>query len=257
MQGERRVGIGSGTFTPRPSMQPNYGSLESGLRRHEFQAPAFPVPAGFPALAPGEYFGHILAGFRRTFSGATSDVPPTATASNNFQSTRVMNGSRIENFRAKITIKNRSNIGGWLGVYRVALSFYDALIWDTLISTSCPVTFDSTGVGPPDTRGRVDTKAVSTTLITKNNWRNYKTVQHYMEYLGDIQLTPEDSDKGLVEIEITDIPPKCRRSNTGMFYAYFFHNSSDMNGAETLQITSSVDVSFDEIPAEDRLPYVN
>lgn len=257
MQGRGRPRLSTNAnFVNRPTKQSNYVPLQSGGRRHEFSTAAFPAPAAFPALAAGEYFGHILCAFERTF-GSGDDEEPTATASNNYQTPRVMNGSKIQNFQAKISIKNRSNIGGFLGVYRIALSFYDALVWNTLISGSCPVTMDTTTTAP-DERGKVSTKTVTTTLVTKNNWNNYKTVQHYMEYLGDIQIPTEDAgNSGLVEIMVNDIPPKCRRSNTGMFYMYLFHNDSDQNGAETLQINSVADISFDEIPSDQRLPWVN
>lgn len=228
----------------------------SNSRRHEMSVGAFPVPGSFPALAAGEYFGHILCRFVRTFSGSLDDTPPTATASNNFQSASVMNQSKITNFRAKISIKNRSNIGGFLGVYRVALSFWDAHIWNNKYTAECPVSMDTTTTGPPDLRGTVSAKAMSATLILKNNWNNFKGVQHYMEYLGDIQVPPEDGGNGgLIEIQLNGLPPKCRRSNEGMFYAYFFSNDSDQNGAETMQIDSTVDISFMETPSDNRIPF--
>lgn len=240
-----------------PGSQRQIVSQQSNSKRHELATPAFPAPVGFPALAPGEYFGHILARFTRTFTAA-NDTPDTPTASNNYQTASTMNQSALKNFKAKISIKNRTNIGGFLGVYRVALSFWDAEIWNTKYPASCPVTFDSTTVGPPDIRGVVSAKAVTATLITKNNYNNFKGVQHYMEYLGDIQLPPEDGGNGgLVEINLEGLPPKCRRSNEGMFYAYFFHNDSDQNGAETLQIDSQVNISFNEIPSDNRIPFAS
>lgn len=238
-----------------PAGQKNIASLQTNTRRHEFQSTAF--PSNLPALVAGEYFGHILCGFERTFT-AVNDTPPTATASNNFQTPRVMNQSSIRNFKAKISIKNRSNIGGFLGVYRVALSFWDAHIFNLKYPANCPIQFDSTGVGPPDERGKVSTKTITATLITKNNYNNFKGVQHYMDYMGDIQIPPEDGGNGgLVEINLIGLPPKCRRSNEGMFYCYFFHNDADQNGSETMQIDSVVNISFDEVPSDNRIPFVS
>lgn len=235
----------------------NTVSQLSNAKRHEYQATPDIVVVGYPALAAGEYFGFTLARFRRTFSGATDDTVDTPTQSNNYQTPDVMNQSSISNHQAKFTIRNRSGIGGTLSVYRVALSFWDAHTWNTKHPSFCPVTFDSTGTAP-DTRGTVSAKAVTTTIITRNAYNGFKGVQHYLDYLGEIEVPSEDAGNGgMVTLDVDGIPPKCKRANEGMFYAYFFHNDADKNGNETLQLDATVDVSFDETPTDNRIPWFN
>ena len=243
------------TFSGSPRNQPTYTTQLSGARRHQFDTLAFPVPAGYPTVAPNEYVVHRVLSFERTFT-AVNDTPPTATASNNYASKSVMNGSVIRNLQGKITVRNRSSIGGFVSVYRCALSFYDALIWDTVTPTTCPFTFDSTTVGPPDVRGVVAPKTVNSTRLAKANYNNLKTTQKYMEYLGDVVLGTEDTDSGQVEITIDGVPPKCVRSQTGMYYAYFLVNDGIKNGGESITFDSSLEVSFEEIPSDNRLPFV-
>lgn len=255
MQRNRAFATGNNPFSPRLGNQKSYSTQLSGAKRHQFDALPTPVPAGYPAVAANEYVVHVLTTFARTFTGA-DDTPGTPTASNNYATSLVMNGSRIQNMQAKLTIRNRTNIGGFISLYRVALSFYDALLFNSIISTSCPVTFDSTTTGPPNHQGTVLPKAVSTTLILRANYNNYKTVQKYMEYLGDILLGTEDTDSGQVEIQLNGQPPQCVRSQTGMFYAYFLVNDTTKNGGESLTFDSTIGVSFEEVPSDNRLPYV-
>lgn len=227
-------------------------SVNSGKRRHQF------TTAGSPATAvlANQYFYMPLAQFRRTF-GASDDNPPTPTASNNFQTESVMNGSRIENYQAKITIKNTSaSTGIYLDIYEIAVSFYDVLVWNTIIPTSCPLTFDSTTVGPPDLRGQVDEKAVSATLITDGNFKNYKTVQRYMRKIGTIYLSPSDGNQSQHEVLVNRVPPKCRRSQNGMYWGLFFHNDTTKNNAATFAGVASAEISFDEVPSDNRIQWI-
>lgn len=237
--------------------QKNYVSQQSGAKRHQFTAD---VPCGSvpPALLAGEYAIVPLLKFKRSATGVVDDVPLAPTASNNYQTSNVFNGGKIVNFHATVRIKNRAAIGGYLDVYQVALSFYDALVWDTLFPTACPVQIDTTTVGPADLRGQVTTKAMTTTLIVENTINNYKFLQHYIKKMGTIFITNEDGGNGgEVTINIDKVPAKCRRSQTGMFWGLFLHNNSDKNGAETLTLDCTVEESFDEIPSDNRLPFID
>lgn len=250
-----RIGVNR-TFqtTSRPSRgQRDYLSQQSGSRRHEFSATATGTPL---TLTAGLYFFFELLKFRRTFT-AGDDVPPTATASNNFQTPQVFNGSKIINFQATIRIKNRGAVGGYLDVYQITASFYDILIWDTLFTSTCPLTFNNAGVGPPDKQGEIGTKAITTTLILDNAIKNSKFTQHYMKKMGTIFITNEDGGNGgEVTMNLNRVPSKCRRSQTGMWWGLFFHNHSDLNGAETLVLDATIEESFEEIPSDNRLPFL-
>jgi len=244
--------------TPTSSMgrrQRNYVSQQTGAKRHQFQATAQGTPN---TLTAGLYFYFTLAKFKRSLPGGTDDVPLNPTASNNYQSASVFNGGKIYNFDATIKIKNRGAIGGYLDIYQVAASFYDVLVWNTLLPSGCPLTFDSSTVGPADLRGEVTPKSITSTLIIKNTIKNYKFLQHYIQPVGTVFVTNEDGGNGgEVSIRINRIPPKCRRSQTGMYWGLFFHNDSDSNGSETLTLDATIDESFEEIPSDNRLPFID
>lgn len=234
----------------RQSSQRSYVSQQSGGRRHQFQSLSNGTPL---TLTTGLYFQFILARFRRSFdSGA--DTPPTATASNNFQSADVFNGSKITNYNAVIRIKNRGAVGGYLDVYEVALSFFDVLIWNTIQPTACPFTIDTS---TSNLEGIVAPKAITNTLVVANTIKNFKFVAHYMKHRGTVFVTNEDGGNGgEVTININKVPAKCRRSQTGMFWGLIFHNDSDKNGSETLILDATINASFEEIPSDNRLPFL-
>lgn len=237
------------------SGQRDYVSQQSGSKRHQYQALSVGTPL---TLTAGMYFYHPLLIFARSKGGVVDDVPLDPTASNNYQSSLVMNGSKIVNFNAAIRIKNRGAIGGYLDVYQVAASFYDVLIWNTLFPSQCPFTFDNTTTGPADLRGQISGKAITNTLVAKNTIKNHKFLQHYMQLQGTVFVTNEDGGNGgEVTININRVPPKCKRSQTGMFWCLIFHNDADQNGSETLALDSTIDSSFEEIPTDNRLPYIS
>lgn len=236
----------------------SYASEQSGLRRHQFIAAPSAPAAGIGIVAANEYLVFNIARFTRTFdAGVTDDVNPTATASNNFQSPNVMNGSKIINLNAKLKIQNTSasNSAVW-DVYEVALSFYDGLIWTTLLDASCPFTFQNAG-GAGDTDGQVRVKAIISSLLVTNTVKNFKFLQHYLKNRGSITLTPTDGGAPNAEINLRRFPEKVRRSQTGMMYAIILHNDSGKNDAQTLNSDASLEVSFDEIPSENRLPFID
>lgn len=236
------------------SSQRNYASFQSGTKRHQYIG----YPLGTPGtLTAGLYLNFPLLRFIRSTAGGVDDVPPSATASNNYQTFAVMNGSKIVNYKGIVRIKNRGAIGGYLDIYETALSFYDALIWNTIQPTACPFTFDTTTVGPADKRGEVADKAITSTLILDPTIKNFKFLQHYIKRRGTVFVTNEDGGNGgEVTININKIPAKCRRSQTGMSWNLFLVNDTIKNGAETLNLDVTLDASFEEIPSDNRLPYL-
>lgn len=244
---------GSNVGRSNYSRSKGYVSESSGLRRHEITSVLQGTPA---AILPNEYIFTYLLQFKRAF-GAADDSEPTATASNNYQTWAVMNGSKVGNFTAKIDIANQSaSQPAYLDVYTVAVSFYDVLVWNTILPTQCPFTFDSTTTGPPNLQGAVSAKAVSATLITENGYKNYKIVQHYMKKVGTIYMSPSDGGKSNAQIVIDRVPAKCKRSQTGMLFAVILHNPTTKNNAATLNVDATLDLSFNEYPSSNRLPFI-
>lgn len=222
----------------------NYALQQTSTERHQLQG----ALAQFASIASGSYASLTLARFVRN-----SGTRPTATASNNFQTTGVFNGGKISNFKCDIYAKSLSASTTFkIDVYAVALSFYDALVWDTVISTSCPVTF-SVAAG---TEGEVVAKTPSATLITPNNINNYKFVQHYIKKIGSFVLAPTDSGVTTATMSLRNIPAKCRRANLGMFYGLFFHNDASTNASAAFTGTMEYNISFDVVPSDTPLPYL-
>lgn len=230
----------------------DYGSLQTGDRRHQFTSGGL---NGFLVMASGAYGICELLRFKRTFGG-TDDVEPTATASNNFQTTNVMNGSYINKYRAVINIENSdATVGTYLDVYEVAVSFYDVFLWNSFQSGSCPFTFDSTGTSP-DTRGEIGTKAITTTLVVENAIKNRKFLQHYIKKRGTIYVGALGQDNNKAQVIVDRVPPKVRRSQTGMYWGLIFHNNSDKNGALGANFVATCEYDFNEIPSANRLPWL-
>lgn len=250
-------------FRPRTSQgrfpQRQYGSELTGTRRHQFIAQPVAPAAGVGVVAPNEWLGFELASFKRTFdAGVTDDSPPTPTASNNYQTPDVFNGSKIHNFSAKIKIQNvsASNSAIW-DVYEFALSFYDVLLWRQIQPATCPLRFSVVG-SPGATQGEVTWMSpIDATTVLSNTIKNFKFIQHYMHHKGTVTLTPTDGGQPNAEININRLPPKCRRSQTGMFYGILLHNDSNKNDSNTLNSDASVEVSFNETPSDNRLPYID
>ncbi len=245
-----RAGPGSG----RAGIRSQYTSEQTVKRRHEYQqnGPSYLNVAN--SLAPNEWIGFDLAKFHRTFSGSVADVDPTATASNNYQTSQVMNGSHIQNMKAKVTIKNLSTTGDFiLDVYLVSMSFYDALTSQIVYAGIIPHTMETSGTLD---RGNIDFSTPSGTNLLPNSINNYKGVQRLYHHLGSVELTQETGSSPNAEININHIPEKCRRSQTGMYYGIIISNSSAKNNALSLPYDSSLDVSFDEIPSAQRLPFL-
>ena len=134
---------GATTRTNRRGVQnlrKNYAYSGTGGRKHEFTTPA---SRGDPTVWTSELLvGFQLAAFARTFTAA-DDTPPTATAGNNYQSSSIMNGSTVENFSAVLRLNNNSgSTGAYIDVYTMSLSFYEALVWETIQPATALVDFD-------------------------------------------------------------------------------------------------------------------
>ena len=69
-------------------------------------------------------------------------------------------------------------------------------------------------------------------------------------------LNSEDASGSVQKFRITRVPLKCRRSQTGMFWGLFFVNDSEKNLSNTLALDSFMEVSFNEHPSDNRLPYL-
>ena len=160
-----------------------------------------------------------MANFNRTFAaGVTDDTPPTPTTSNNYQNASCFNGSKIQKMNAVFRLKNTSATQvATLDIYEIALSFYDAHVWNGLLPANCPVTFDSTTVSPGDNRGTVSAKAMTATIINDNTYRSRKFIQHYMRKVGTVTIGNQDGNN-VAEFRVNKIPNKCKRVQTGMFY---------------------------------------
>lgn len=230
----------------------DYRKQDTTIRRHQFFDDT-PIEGDFGSIVTDSYVVVELARFRRSF-GAGADDPPTASASNNYESDDVMNGSRIENFNALLTLKNRSvTRSASLDVFEIAVSFWDVLVWDTVFPTKCPLSFITTATN----EGEIQTKTPTTSLVTYQDWVSYKFLQHYMKYKGTLNVAPTNNASNETTIFINDLPPQCRRSQTGMWYGLIFKNSAERNEGTTIAMDYHKEVSFDEIPSENRLPYIN
>jgi len=233
---------------------PNYDAYESGIWRHNYttQNPT----TGASPLAANEYLAFTIARFKRTFApGVTNDLPPTPTNSNNYQSESVFNGSYIKDLNCVIKLANTGGAPVYLDIYEVCLSWFDALIWNTVYPANCPVIMTTAG-GAGDDRGTVVFKTMLSTYVTDNVLKSYKGIQHYMKKVGTITLGSTDSGSETAEIILNQFPDKVRRSQTGMFYGYIIHNNSDANNGNSITMRYSIDNSFTEIPSTNRLPYL-
>lgn len=230
----------------------DYGMYSTGAKRHQFTSGGL---NGFLVMASGAYGTVDLLKFVRN-DGVTDDTPPSATASNNYQSNEMMNGSYCSKFKAVINIENSdATVGTYLDIYEVAVSFWDVYLWNAIYPTACPYTF-STSTGPPDIRGRVNLKAVTATLVVENVIKNHKFLQHYIKKKGTIYVGPLGQSNNKAQIVIDRAHPKCRRSNNGMYWGLIFHNNSDKNGALGANLVATAEYDFLEHPTENRLPYL-
>lgn len=234
----------------RSPLRNNYKSEQTGQRRHDYLAGAPNI--GTPlTLASEDYLLQTICRFRRSFSGA--DGEPTATSGNNYQTADVMNGSEIRDIQSLIRMTNKSNADpATLTVYKIALSFWDALV----LQTNDPTHSVFNWVTTANNEGEVAPKILGSLRVGENSLNNSRFLQHYYQKMGEITLGQEGSGKETVEININGVPPKCKRSQTGMYYGYLFYADSDKNEGRTLSLDYSFRNHFIEIPANNRLPWL-
>lgn len=227
----------------------NYKSEGTGSRRHEFIAPVTELAS----IDLGDYAPVNLVKMTRSF-GSGDDEPPTATASNNYQTASTFNGSTVRGFQAKIKATNTgSGNGVYLDVYMVVTSFSDALWLNSVYPSESPIGMTTTG-GTPDQDGEVFFKG-SHVIWSENVYKNFKGLQRNIFHLGTMFISSEDGGTPSAEFLINQLPPKVRRMQTGAFFGLFFHYSSTKNSAATATVDASVDIKFDEIPASNRIPF--
>lgn len=217
-----------------PYNRDSYVGQQNTARRHQFQNTTTQS-----ALALGDYWVvPLLFGVK---------TPGSPTASNNWQTRAVEFGSLVEDFSCKIQIKSANASPFLIDVYEVQLSFFDAYLWNAIQPTACPVDQILTAGA---TQGQAFDKAVSPTLIIQNTINNFKFVQHYIKYRGQLEFSANSGNDYVQEIIIDKVPPKCKRANIGMFWCLFFKIDSDRNtGATTFTAKTAQDYSFTEIPS--------
>ena len=228
----------------------NYGSEGSGTRRHEFISK---IP-GMDSMSLGDYATLQLASFRRSFDAAQIDDEPAATASNNFQDSRVMNGSKLVGYQCNVKISNTSSSeGSYIDVYSLVTSFYDAQNMDDVYPSETPLQQDLDGVNV----GRLGEVSFKSTHViwTENTYKNFKGLQRHIKYLGTLYTSSEDGGSPEAQFMIKGLPAKCRRSQQGMFYGLMFHYGSDKNSTATASFDASADIKFTEIPSSNRIPF--
>lgn len=259
MQGQNRgvrVSATNRQYQPsNPNMSDYSNNAPSSVWRHDYTTAVL----GSGTIASNSYLPIPLVEFRRTFSvgGGIDDKPPIPTTGNNFPTPEVFNSSRIENFQAVIHLSTRSSTAsGYLTVYEAVYSFFDAYLHNAIYPTQCPVTFQST-IGTEDHRGEVTIKTPSASLISTNLNKSLKFLQHFIRPIGKVFVNSLNAQTGATDIVIDNIPAKCRRANSGMFYGIFLHNDATDNNSLSISVDASVEVKFDEIPADFRMPYLN
>lgn len=228
-----------------------YAGQKTGTKRHQYVA-----VHNSTALAAGAYATVDLLRFYRTDDpGAgtgTDDVEANPTTVSAYQDAKVFNGALARNFHTKIYIRNTSSNPISLDVYELALSFTDAYVFSQLAGGSCPVEFDSaTTSSPGDNRGAVIFKAAHITLA-RNTVVGRKFTQRFMKLKNRITV-PAD---GFVTLNVQGIPPKCRRSQTGMFWGLVFHNSSVITDSVSGTVKITGEHSFEEVPGNYLPPYL-
>ena len=197
----------------------NYLSQQSGTRRHEFTSATTQTP-----IPLGEYVTQVLVGMKRSF-GAGSDDPPTPTASNNYQTSQVFNGSKILDYECKVRVNNTgSGTGIYLDVYLITCSFSDTAWMNTITPSTTPIEMETSDIA---TQGDVSFKSPAI-VWTENVYKNSKTLQRNISNLGTVFVSSEDGGTPQAEFTLRGLPAKVRRSQTGMFYAlkylgYFYY----------------------------------
>lgn len=253
----RIPGSARGTSVYGGSTTPSMGPLSPGRQmyqnssgpvwRHTYQAGASYTTATLIEI--GKYALMPLAYFRRTFGSPTADVPPTPiNYTNNYATPACFNGSRLDKFQGKITLKNESANQLYLDVCMIAVSFYDALVWNTVWAAASPINFVNT-LGAVD-GGHITQKAIGLGFMDMTTIRDSTFIKRFVTYMGTITV-PAVNAGGIAEININQIPAKCRRVNQGMYWGLAFCNDGlKNNGDVSCRIVGNFD--FLEYPAASR-----
>ncbi len=246
-----RAGASSGLIAPNTFRTGrDYGSEQTGVKRHDMSLITRLVSS---PLTAGEYIPIPFVRFERSFDPGTPDTEDTPSASNNYATPFVMNGSKVVDFSANVKIINQDgNDPIYLDVYSTAVSFSDVLYWDELYETSCPYSFSAI----VNREGIITEKTPDVSLINDQNYRDFKGVQHYMKKLGTITIGESAAgDGGLAQLNFKGVPAKCRRMQTGVYYGINIHNNSITNGGRPALLDVSTQINFKELPASNRLPF--
>lgn len=247
----RRPGVPR-AINPQPAIT-SYPSGKSDTRhpsgsvwRHQFTDAATHTTATLIEI--GKYAYLRMLAFERSFGG-TADTPPTPVGNtNNYASTRVFNGSMVRRYHCKITLKNESTNPIYLEVFQVAVSFHEALIWKTVWDAACPLTFNST-LGAVN-GGEVGEKTIALGLVDQQTILDSKFLQRFIKKLGTV-VVPATTAGVPAEIVVNSVPPKCRRSQTGMYWGLFFANEGKANNGDvSCRIVG--EFNFDEVPGATR-----
>lgn len=228
----------------------NFGVTNTGIWRHDttnnHALSGTPIGINFYTIIP-------VCKTARTFTGA-ADAPPTASDSNNYPTPFVFNGSRISNVKGTIKIENDSaSQSVYLDVYEIAVSFLDADQWETQYAGMNPLLQNVTAASI--NAGDISERTPDATIITDQQYRSFKGVQHFMKKIGTLQIGNNDSSNNTIEFNFQGLPSKCRRSQTGMWYGFCLHNNSITNSGRTALLNINSQISFDEHPSDNRLPY--
>ena len=229
----------------------NFKNLGSSIRRHNLNVN---IASGQTAIDSGEVLYVNVCQMQRTF-GSGDDEEPTPTASNNFAAAGVMNGSNIYNQKTSVKIQNEGAQPHYLNVYGVSLSFSDAIYASAIMGNSFPYTMETVD-NTPDQRGVITPMDPNLTTFDDTIWRNFMTLQRYVTKIGTINLGTHDSgDRGVAELNFNGVPPKCRKSQTGMYYGYIIQNDGILNNAAAFNGNIIQQTNFEEVPSNNRLPY--
>ena len=164
-----------------------------------------------------------------------------------------MNGSSISNFKSHWRITNNdTNDTCNLDIFQIATSYFDVPSWGLLNADGNPL--NDSGAAA-NVEGQVTWKGIHPADLSIQDWNNLKTQQHYMQHMGTVTIGNADNEN-TVELELNRIPPKVRRSQTGMFWGLLFLYDFTKNSAAVADLDFNQTVKFDEHPSDQRLPYL-
>lgn len=248
-QTRSRAGNALSLFNTRRSGN-NFRKEGTGIRRHNIN---LNIASGATAINADEFLTANGCLFKRSFHATDPDVEPVPTNSNNYVDHDVMNGSNIYNHQTTIKIQNEGAQPHFLNVYETSLAFADTVYAKAVYDTFFPYDFPASGSS--NNAGIVLPDAPSA-FFNDTIWRNFMGIQRHIKKLGTINIGTHDAgDRGIAELNFTGIPPKCRKSQTGMYYGWILQNDSVLNGSTAFNGNITQQTNFDEVPSSNRIPY--